>query len=374
MQGNIACAEAAIIAGCRFFAGYPITPSTDIAEALSFRMPQIGGHFIQMEDEIAAMGATIGASLGGLKAMTATSGPGFSLKQENIGFASMAEIPCVIVNVQRGGPSTGLPTKISQSDTMQARWGTHGDYTAIAVAASSVQESYDITIRAFELAERYSTPVVLLMDELIAHMREKVILHQHENKKPVTRAFPKVPFDWYVPYKETADLISHPAPFGEGYRYNMTGLTHDVKGFPTAVASEIKQRLDVLRNKIMTHRQEIWKWEEYYTTDARYLILAYGSAARAARGAIEAMRKKKIKVGMFELKTVWPFPYEPFRKIATDAHVKVVIVAENNMGQLIYPAREALPHKIKVMGVNRYDGHALEPQEVVSAVKEEIYG
>ena len=286
----------------------------------------------------------------------------------------MVQLPTVIVNVQRGGPSTGLPTKISQSDTMQARWGTHGDYTAIAIAASSVQESYDMTIRAFELAERCSTPVVLLMDELIAHMREKVILHQHENKKPVTRAFPKVPFDWYVPYKETADLISHPAPFGEGYRYNMTGLTHDVKGFPTAVASEIKQRLDVLRNKIMTHRQEIWKWEEYYTTDARYLILAYGSAARAARGAIEAMRKKKIKVGMFELKTVWPFPYEPFRKIATDAHVKVVIVAENNMGQLIYPAREALPHKIKVMGVNRYDGHALEPQEVVSAVKEEIYG
>jgi 2-oxoglutarate ferredoxin oxidoreductase subunit alpha len=373
IQGNEACVYGAIHAGCNFFAGYPITPSTEIAEGMARDMPKIGGKFIQMEDEIASIGAVIGASAAGAVAMTATSGPGFSLMQENIGYAFMTQLPLVIVNVQRAGPSTGLPTKLAQADTMQARWGTHGDYTAIALAASSVQETYDITIRAFQLTERFSTPVVVLLDELVGHMREKVVLKKSKNPNPVQRMFPKIPPEWYFPYKEHLDMVSHPAPFGQGFRYSITGLTHDKSGFPTAIPSEIVHGMNILKNKIMMHCQEIWEWEEHYTEDAKYLIVAYGSAARAARGAVESLRNGRIKVGLMHLRTIWPFPYHPLAQIAEKARLKMVFVAENNMGQLIHPVREALPHNIKVRGINRYDGHSLDPYEIVRVVKEKIY-
>ncbi len=371
VQGNEACVQGAIAAGCRFFAGYPITPSSEIAEGMSRELPKIGGTFIQMEDEIASIAAIIGGSAAGAKSMTATSGPGFSLMQENIGYAYIVEIPIVIINVQRGGPSTGLPTKLSQSDTMQARWGTHGDYTAIAIAPSSIQEVYDMTIDAFNLAEKYSTPVILLMDELIGHMREKLILKHDCELELRERCLPEVPTEWYVPYKPQTNLVSHPAPFGMGYRYSVTGLIHDNTGFPTQISAEVKSNLESIRNKIITHRQDIWNWLEYYTEDMKYLIIAYGSAARAARDAIETMRAKRIKVGLIELKTIWPFPDNPIKKLAY--HTKAVFVAENNMGQLIHPVREVLPERIDIIGVQRYDGRPLEPMEIIRAVKEEIY-
>ncbi|RKZ26308.1 2-oxoacid:acceptor oxidoreductase subunit alpha [bacterium] len=373
VQGNEACVQGALHAGCRFFAGYPITPSTEIAEGMARELPKLGGTFIQMEDEIASIAAIIGASAAGARSMTATSGPGISLMLENIGFAYMIQMPVVVVNVQRGGPSTGLPTKLSQSDTMQARWGTHGDFTSIALAASTVQEVYDMTIRAFEVAERFSTPVFLLLDELIGHMREKVVLNKHDNQAVVKHAFPEIPPEWYLPYTESLDLVSHPAPFGEGYRYNMTGLVHDRAGFPTSIPAEITERLETLRNKILKHKREIWQLREHYTEDAKYIIIAYGSAARAARGAVESLRLKKTKAGLIDLKSIWPFPDEPIKEILDRCNIKSVIVAENNMGQLIHPVREMLGGSVKIASVNRYDGHPLEPQEIINVVKEEIY-
>lgn len=373
IQGNEACVLGAIHAGCNFFAGYPITPSTEIAEGMARDLPCVGGSFIQMEDEIASIAAAIGASAAGAVAMTATSGPGFSLMQENIGYAYMAQLPLVIVNVQRGGPSTGTPTMLSQADTMQARWGTHGDYTAIALAASSVQEAYNVTARAFQLAERFSTPVIVLLDELVGHMREKVVLCESKKLKPVERSFPEVPPEWYIPYHETLDMISHPAPFGRGYRYNITGLTHDKSGFPTSVPSEIVSCLDTLRNKIMMHSQEISEWREFHTKDAKYLLVAYGSAARAARGAVENLRNRRIKAGLVDLKTIWPFPAQQLSRIVDSAKARMVFVAENNMGQLIHPVKEALSHNVHVSGINRYDGHSLDPYEIAQIVKENIY-
>ncbi len=372
IQGNDACVYGAIHAGCRFFAGYPITPSTEIAEGMARELPKVGGVFIQMEDEIASIAAIIGASAAGMVSMTATSGPGFSLMQENIGYAYMVQLPVVVVDVQRGGPSTGLPTMLSQSDTMQAQWGTHGDYTAIAIAPSSVQETYDMIIRAFELAERFSTPVAFLLDELIGHMREKVVLNRVNNPVPVSRHEPKVPPEWYLPYKPDDEFICHLAPFGRGFRYSITGLTHDRAGFPTSVPSRIADCLDNMRQKIMKHREEIWDWKEYYIDGARCVVVAYGSAARAARGAIETLKVQNVPTGLMELKTIWPFPYEPLAQIVERSGASVVIVAENNMGQMIHMVREALPHDIKVLGCNRYDGHPLEPDQIVEAVKEAL--
>jgi len=368
--GNLAVVHGALHAGCRFFGGYPITPSSEVAEGLSRELPKVGGVFIQMEDEIASIAAIIGASAAGMKSMTATSGPGFSLMQENLGYAYLTQLPLVIINVQRGGPSTGLPTKLAQSDAMQARWGTHGDYTAVVLAASSIQESYEATIRAFELAEKLSTPVIVLLDELIGHMREKLVLYKDDEHKEYKRPMPDVPPEEYMPFKITSDFVSHPAPFGQGYRYNITGLTHDESGFPTAKADEIVARLDAIRNKIMSKRHEIWDWNEYYTSDAKQLIVGYGSAARAARGAVEILRKDGVKTGFLELKTIWPFPDEPLLSAAKNA--EHVLVAENNMGQLIHPVREAFTNDMKITGFNRYDGHALEPEQIVHAIKEEL--
>lgn len=372
IQGNEACVYGAIHAGCNFYAGYPITPSTEIAEGMAEFMPKVKGTFMQMEDEIASICSIIGASAAGAVSMTATSGPGFSLMQESIGYAYMVQLPIVIVTVQRGGPSTGLPTLLSQSDTMQTRWGTHGDYTSIVLAPSTVQEAYEMTIRAFRLAVKFSTPVILLMDELIAHMREKAVLNLTDTGGPVQRLLPDVPPEWYSPYKGSMDLISHPAPFGSGFRYNITGLTHDNSGFPTQVPGEIIERLDNLRNKIMNHAREIWDVREYHTGDAKYLIVAYGSAARAARGAVESLRKMRVKAGLLDLKTIWPFPYPLIEKIAEKTRLKSVFAAENNMGQIIHPVREVFGSSIPVYGINRYDGHTLNPHEIIRHLKEKI--
>lgn len=375
VQGNEAFVHGAIAAGCRFFAGYPITPSTEIAEGMAAELPKVGGVFVQMEDEIASIAAAIGASAAGSKAMTATSGPGFSLMQENIGYAYMVELPVVVVNVQRGGPSTGLPTQLAQSDTMQARWGTHGDYTAIVLAPMNVQECYDIMFKAFNFAIKYSTPVIVLADELIGHTREKLILRPPAGIKILERKLPDVPPEWYIPYAVTPDFISRPAPFGRGFRYSITGLTHDQAGFPTQVAWEIKAKLEKLRKKIEMHCADMWEWREYSTEDIKYLIIAYGSAARSAKSALDVLcNKHKVKIGMMELHTIWPFPDKPLQKILERNNIRVVFVVENNMGQLIHPVREVLERRHEAIGINRYDGRTLEPEEIVDQVKEAIYG
>ena len=309
IQGNRACTLGALAAGCRFFAGYPITPSSEIAEFMSRELPRLGGKFLQMEDEIASIAAVIGASVGGLKAMTATSGPGFSLMQENIGYAVVAEIPCVIVNVMRTGPSTGLPTSPSQGDVMQARWGTHGDHPIIALSPGSVLEAFEMTVTAFNFAERYRTPVILLMDEVVGHMRERVELPMVRPEEIVNREMPTVPPEWYEPFGNPASDVPPLAPFGEGYRYHITGLLHDARGFPTSRQDEVQSWLDRVFGKIDRHMDEIALWEEDGVEDALVAVVAYGSTARSARQAIKMARARYgRKVGLLRLKTLWPFP------------------------------------------------------------------
>ncbi|MCK5832708.1 2-oxoacid:acceptor oxidoreductase subunit alpha [bacterium] len=362
LQGNEAVVEAALAVGCSFFGGYPITPSTEIAEGCAEKLPLVGGAFIQMEDEIASIASIIGASLAGAKAMTATSGPGFSLMQENLGFAYISEIPIVIINVMRGGPSTGLPTKLSQSDVMQSRWGTHGDYTSIVISPSSVQEIYDLTIHAFNCSETFNTPVILLMDEMLGHMREKIVIPDLEDIKIKNRAYPSVPPEFYKPYSNTPSEISEFVAFGEGYRYNVTGLTHDEFGFPTSVPSEVEQMLTKLRKKIHAHRKEIIIYDEEYMDDALYAVVSYGSAARAAMSAVRKARARGIRVGLLKLKTLWPFPGRKVYQIA--AKVKGILVAEMNMGQIIREVDRYAMGQCKVSGAFRYDGLVIEPEEI----------
>ena len=333
MQGNEACVEGAIAAGMRFYAGYPITPSTEIAELSAERLPLVGGRFIQMEDEIGGMAAIIGASLTGAKSMTATSGPGFSLKQENIGYASIAEVPCVIVNVQRGGPSTGMPTSPAQGEVMQARWGTHGDHPTIALTPSSVRETFDLTIKAFNFAEKYRTPVILLMDEVIGHMREKIQLPDISEIEIINRKRPDCSSEEYLPYKADDDLVPPMADFGTGYRYHVTGLVHDETGFPSNSTAEADKLIRRLSDKIEMHRDEIESWEEENTEDAEVLILSYGCVARSSKSAMNILRGRGIKAGTFRPITIWPFPEKRLRELA--AKVKTIIVPEMNLGQLV---------------------------------------
>ena len=367
MAGNEACAHAALAAGLRFYAGYPITPSSEIAEELAVRLPKVGGVFIQMEDEIAAMGAVIGASLAGLKAMTATSGPGFSLKQENIGFACMAEVPCVVVNVQRGGPSTGLPTMPAQGDVMQARWGTHGDHPIIALAPGSVRESFDLTVTAFNFAEKYRTPVILLMDEVGGHMREKVELPDPATVKIVNRAMPGVPPEWYEPFGNPPSDVPPLAPFGEGYRYHITGLLHDTRGFPTERLDEIQPWIERLFRKIEGNTDDIVMVEEDGLEDARIVIVAYGSTARSARLAIKIARSRYgRKVGLLRLKTLWPFPEAAVERACENA--QRVIVPEMNLGQMALDVERMVGYK-KVTRVGRADGHMVTPDQILDAIR-----
>ncbi len=367
LQGNEAIAEGAIRAGCRFFAGYPITPATEISEILSVRLPQEDGTFIQMEDEIASLGAVIGASLAGVKAMTATSGPGFSLMQENLGFAIMAEVPCVIVNVMRGGPSTGLPTFPSQGDVMQARWGTHGDHPIIVLSASTVRECYEMTIKAFNLSERFRNPVILLIDEVVAHMRENVSLDD-KDIEIIDRVKPKVPPEWYIPYEDTPSGVPAMANFGEGYRYHVTGLTHDIRGFPTSRPDEIGLFIARLHRKISQHFSEIWMAEYFQTDDADITIVAYGCVARSAkRAAIEA-RQRGIRVGLLKLMTLWPFFRPAIEKILQVS--KVLIVPEMNMGQISREVKRVNRGMAKVLTLNKVDGTIITPDEIMNRIME----
>jgi 2-oxoglutarate ferredoxin oxidoreductase subunit alpha len=368
MQGNDACAEGAIWAGCRFFAGYPITPSSEIAEYLVRKLPTVGGTFIQMEDEIAAMGAIIGASLAGAKSLTATSGPGFSLKQENLGHAVMAEVPCVVVDVQRGGPSTGTPTLPAQMDMQQARWGSHGDHGVIALSAASAQEMFEQTIRAFNLAETYMTPVILLFDEIVGHMTEKMVLPEKGSVEIVNRRRPTVSPDKYLPYEKTDNGIPILANFGTGYRYNVTGLCHDDSGFPTNDSKKIEANIIHLTDKIERHRKEIIRWRELYLDDAEVAVFAYGGVARSARRAVKECREAGIKAGLFEPTTIWPFPSEEILDVA--GKVKAFVVAELNLGQMAREVELAAKCRAEVHRVNRVDGDPITPQQIVDRIRE----
>jgi 2-oxoglutarate ferredoxin oxidoreductase subunit alpha len=370
LQGNEACVAGALYAGAEFFAGYPITPSTEIAEGMAREMPKIGAKFIQMEDEIGSIAAVIGASNAGCKSMTATSGPGYSLMLENIGYAYMTETPCVIVNVQRGGPSTGLPTKISQSDTMQARWGTHGDYTSITVAPSTVRGCFEETVRAFNLAEKFRTPVTILTDEVLGHMREMMVVPEEDEIEIYERHRPDVPNEWYRHFEITPSLVGPMASFGDGYRYNITGLTHDQDGFPTAIPKEIKEKLDKLRKKILRYADEIYKMRLEMMDDAHVAVLSYGSVARTALQAVKIARKRRIKVGAVQLQTIWPFPDQQLRDMLRG--IRKVIVAELNMGQLVHEVQRIAPRGTEVVSLGRYDGEVMTPQQILDKIREVV--
>ena len=367
MQGNEACAEGAIAAGCRFYAGYPITPSSEIAEVLAHRLPSVDGTFIQMEDEIASLGAVIGASLAGVKSMTATSGPGFSLMQEHVGFACMAEVPCVLVNVMRGGPSTGLPTHPAQGDVQQARWGTHGDHPIIALSPWSVRECFDLTVRAFNLSERYRTPVILLMDEMVAHMRENVAFPQPEELEVFDRVRPTVPPEWYIPYEDTPFGVPPMGIFGEGYRYHVTGLMHDVRGFPTLREDEVEPFMRRIFRKIWTHLEDIQTWETYAMEDAEVAIIAYGAVARSARRAVVEAREKGLKLGLVRLITLWPF----CRRAVDTAleRCRTLVVPEMNLGQISREVKRVNQGRGQVLTVSKALGRLIAPAEILEALE-----
>ena len=372
VQGNQACAAGAIYAGCKFFGGYPITPSTEVAEEMSELLPTVGGKFIQMEDEIGAMASVIGASLTGAKALTATSGPGVSLKQELIGYACIAETPCVIVNVMRGGPSTGMPTGPGQSDVMQARWGTHGDHAAIALVPESIQEIFTETVRAFNLAEKFRMPVQVLFDEIVGHMRERIVYPEPGeleviDREPVTDS----PAD-YKPYDSSKGLVPPLAAFGSGYKYHVTGLNKADDGFPTTkaslVAAEEQRQIDKVECE--EARAYIESNEEYMTEDADVILWAYGSSSRSARYAVNELRKEGIKAGLFRPITLWPFPEKRTAALAQQA--KAIIVPEMNLGQMIFEVERVAKGNCTIAGVNRVDGEPINPGQIMAKVKEVI--
>lgn len=367
MQGNEAVAAGALIAGCDFMAGYPITPSSEVLEILSSNLVKEGGVCIQMEDEIAAMGAVLGAALGGAKAITATSGPGLSLKQENIGYASMCEIPCVIIDVMRGGPSTGLPTLPSQGDIMCARWGTHGDHAIIAITPSSVNESLYETIRAFNLAIKYRTPVMVLIDEIIGHMREKVVVPDKSEVETIDIKIPTVSPENYFPYNYTSGKVTPLAPMGEGYRYHVTGLIHGETGFPSQKHDVIVNAENWLYDKIYKNIADIEKFEEYEMDDAEILVVAYGVVSRSVRQAISMARSGGIKVGMFRPITIWPFPDKQIAEASKK--IKKILVPEMNMGQVILEVQRNADGS-KVFGLNDVSGDPIAPDLIYEKIKE----
>jgi len=362
LQGNEAIAEGALAAGCRFFAGYPITPASEIGEILSVRLPQVGGTFIQMEDEISSMGAVIGASLAGVKSMTATSGPGFSLMQENLGFACIAEVPCVVVDVMRGGPSTGLPTNPSQGDVMQARWGTHGDHPIIVLAVSTVRDCFDITVQAFNLSEAYCVPVIVLSDEMVAHTRETITLPSLDEIRVVSRTSPSMPSEWYIPYEGDSRGVPTMAAFGEGYRHHVTGLVHDVRGFPTQRSDEIEAFISRLFRKITQGFHEIQMTKSFMADDAEVAVIAYGSVARSARQAVSDARKQGIKAGLLQLITLFPFPRRSVEGVLRQC--RAVLVPEMNMGQISREVKRVNQNASQVEKYNRIDGELITPDEI----------
>jgi 2-oxoglutarate ferredoxin oxidoreductase subunit alpha len=368
-NGNIASAEGAIAAGCRFFAGYPITPSTEIAERMSRRLPQLGGTFIQMEDELASMCAILGAAWGGAKSMTATSGPGFSLMMENIGLGVMTETPTVVVNVMRGGPSTGLPTLVAQADVMQARWGSHGSCDMIALAPSSPQEMFDFTVRAFNLSERYRIPVIVLSDEVVGHMTEKVVIPPADKIDVVDRRKPsEPPGPNYLPYKAGEDLVPPMANAGEGYHMHVTGLTHDERGYPVITAAAQVKLVTRLCEKISKNKEKIIGCTETDIQGAEVVVVSYGISARTSWKAIRAAQRKGMKVGQLKLDTVWPFPEERIRKLA--GSIKGFVVPELNMGQVVYEVERCAAGQCKTRLVPHPGGEIHDPAEILKAIRE----
>jgi len=361
ISGNHACALGAIAAGCRFFAGYPITPSSEVAERLSRLLPEVDGVFVQMEDEIASIAAAIGASMGGVKALTASSGPGFSLKQENLGYAAGAEIPCVIVNAMRGGPSTGMPTRPAQGDIMQSRWGSHGDYPILVLAPASVREIYDETIRAFALAETLRTPVVLLYDQVIAQLTETVDLADTQGRARAERTWASGPRAAYRPYAAGADGIPAMSRPGDGYRVHTTGLNHAENGFPTQNPQAVERNLGRLLTKFDKHREVIDSWQALSCDDAEVLIVAIGISARAATRAIGLARARGVRAGLFRPITLWPFPEKALREVAAKA--RAVLVPEMNAGQLSLEVERILGGK-RVDAIHRYNGEPITPAEI----------
>jgi 2-oxoglutarate ferredoxin oxidoreductase subunit alpha len=367
ITGDEACAEGAIAAGCRFFAGYPITPATEIAERMARRLPKIGGVYVQMEDEIASMNAILGAAWAGAKSMTATSGPGFSLMMENIGLGVMLETPCVVVDVQRAGPSTGLPTLVGQGDIMQARWGSHGVYEIIAISPSSPQEMFDLTITAFNLSEKYRVPVLLMADETVGHMSEKVVIRPVKPEELVERRRPTKPPGKYLPYEPDADLVSPMALAGQGYRFHVTGLTHDERGYPVMTADAHQKLVRRLADKIRVNRKDIIRYEEVGIEDADVIVCAYGITARVARSAVQMAREQGIRAGMLRLITIWPFAEDRVRELAKRA--KAFVVPEINYGQIVLEVERCAAGK-KTILVPHMGGGMHQPQDILAAIKE----
>ena len=368
ISGDEACAEAGLSAGCRFFAGYPITPATEIAERMAGRMPDVGGVYIQMEDEMASMNAVLGAAWGGAKAMTATSGPGFSLMMENLGLGIMTETPCVLVNVQRGGPSTGLPTLVGQGDMMQARWGSHGPYEIIALCPTSPQEMFDLTIEAFNLSEKYRTPVLLMADESVGHMTERVVIPPAESLKLYPRRKPTVPRDKYRPYEADPDGVPPMACAGEGYHMHVTGLTHDERGYPLTTDPAVQERLvHRLIEKIRANRADIIRVESEGLDDAEVIVVAYGITARVALWPVELARQEGIKVGWLKLVTAWPFPEDLIRQLAR--RVKAFVVPEINYGQMVLEVERCAGGQAATHLVPHAGGDVHEPHVILEAIR-----
>ncbi len=368
LQGNDACAQGALYAGCNFFGGYPITPSTEVAEVLSIELPKRGGKFIQMEDEIAAMASIIGASLTGQKVLTATSGPGVSLKQELIGYACIAEVPCVIINVMRGGPSTGMPTGPGQSDVQQAKWGTHGDHPVIALVPASVQEIFSETVRAFNLAEKYRMPVQVLYDEIVGHMRERIEFPEPGELEVINRTEPTVSPEDYKPFDPSFGDVPPLAAFGSEYRFHVTGLNKAADGFPTTKANLVDDEQRRQIRKVDGAQPEIELNEEYLTEDAEVIIFAYGSTSRSARYAVNEMRKEGIKVGLFRPITLWPFPEKRIAELGKQA--KAIVVAELNLGQMNLEVERVTKGSCEVPFLGRVDGEPINPGQIIDQVKE----
>ncbi|SKA77135.1 2-oxoglutarate ferredoxin oxidoreductase subunit alpha [Paucidesulfovibrio gracilis DSM 16080] len=366
-QGNEAVVEGALLAGCSFYGGYPITPSSEIMEGMAQRLPKTEtGTFLQMEDEIASMGAVIGASLAGCKAMTATSGPGFSLMQEHLGYACMVEAPLVLVNVMRGGPSTGLPTSPAQGDVQQARWGTHGDHAILVLSASNVQECLEMTITAFNLAEKFRTPVILLLDEITAHTREKIVIPREDEYEVFNRVVPTMPPEWYKPFEETVRGVPPMPPIGSGYRFHVTGLTHDPNGFPTSRPEEVADLMDRMFRKVDQFLPQVSLHEEFRCEDAEVCVVAYGSVARSAEYAVEQARERGVKAGLLKLKTLYPYPRAATEKVM--GHARALIVPEMNMGQISREVKRVNNGRTTVRAVNRVDGQIITPSEILKAI------
>ncbi len=368
LDGDYACGEGAMAAGCRFVAGYPITPSTEVVERIARRFPTIGGTFIQMEDELASMAAVVGASWTGTKSMTVTSGPGFSLMMENIGLAAMMETPCVVVDVQRGGPSTGLPTMVGQSDVMQARWGSHGDYEVIVLCPQSPQEAFDLTIEAFNLSEIYRVPVLLLLDECVGHMTEKVVIPEAQEISVEPRRLTSKPPEEFEPYRLNGKPVPEFARAGDGYRFHTTGLTHDERGYPVMSVECQETCVRRLVDKIRDNADEIVRFEEHDTEDAEVVVVAFGITARVARLAVETARQRGIRVGFLRLIALWPFPEKRIHELA--GSVGSFLVVEINYGQMVLEVERCAAGRARVSGLFHGGGGVHDPEAIVEAIVE----